>query len=92
MGRCNCRYSRHDYQKYRHASACNLSYRGWNRYSHGTRQRHRNWRAGTGGRTFYPDRALGSTGLREQFHHLLREFRADAAFFVLEIDERVFPM
>src|SRR5436190_15635073 len=88
----NCRYSRHDYQKYRHASARHLSYRDRNPHPHWTWHRNYNRRTVAAGRNFYFDRALGSTGSREQFQHLLRELRPDAAFFVLEIDERVFPI
>jgi hypothetical protein len=50
------------------------------------------WRASAIGRNFYFDRALGSTGSREHFQHLLGEFWPDAALFVLEIDEHVFPI
>ena len=87
-----CSYSPHDYQKYRHASARDLSHRGGNPHPDWTWHRNYNRRAGAAGRNFYFDWALGSTGLHEQFQHLLREFRPDAAFFVLEIDESVFPI
>jgi hypothetical protein len=72
-------------------SARSLSYRSSNRCSHRIRHFNPNWRAGPIRRSRYFDQAIGPAESREQFHRLLCEFRPDAAFFVREIDERVFP-
>src|SRR6266446_371723 len=57
--RNNCRYSRHDYQKHRNASARDLSDRRGNPHVNRTRYRHHHWCAGTSGRNLHPDRPLG---------------------------------
>src|SRR5205807_10356313 len=56
----NCRYSQHDYEKYRNASARDLSDRRGNPHVNRTRYRHHHWSAGTGGRNLHPDRPLGA--------------------------------
>jgi hypothetical protein len=72
-------------------SARALSSRSRNPYSHRTQHYDINWRAGPIRGNRYFDRGIGSAESREQFHHLLCEFRPDAASFALEIDERLYP-